>query len=113
MLPDLVREEVIVILASQFMIFFNETALEVGAENGSKIPIITKLLLNSIFSSSQCFTNIIRSHKMVGGLAILPHYIKYNVSANHVCKQTFEFIIQHVDTLPKYGKKTLDVRRST
>ena len=25
----------------------------------------------------------------------------------------FYFIIQHIDTLPKYGKKTLDVRRST
>ena len=23
------------------------------------------------------------------------------------------FIIQHIDTLPKYGQKTLDVRRST
>ena len=24
-----------------------------------------------------------------------------------------KIIIQHIDTLPKYGKKTLDVRRST
>ena len=25
----------------------------------------------------------------------------------------FNLIIQHIDTLPKYGQKTLDVRRST
>ena len=24
-----------------------------------------------------------------------------------------EMLIKHIDTLPKYGKKTLDVRRST
>ena len=27
--------------------------------------------------------------------------------------QLYIFIIQHIDTLPKYGQKTVDVRRST
>ena len=28
-------------------------------------------------------------------------------------RNILHIIIQHIDTLPKYGKKTLDVRRST
>ena len=28
-------------------------------------------------------------------------------------ERIFLIIIQHIDTLPKYGQKTLDVRRST
>ena len=31
----------------------------------------------------------------------------------HVYIYIYIFIIQHIDTLPKYGLKTLDVRRST
>ena len=28
-------------------------------------------------------------------------------------QRQIDIIIQHIDTLPKYGQKTLDVRRST
>ena len=31
----------------------------------------------------------------------------------HKRKHATALIIQHIDTLPKYGKKTLNVRRST
>ena len=36
--------------------------------------------------------------------------VTYNVP---ILVSIYVFIIQHIDTLPKYGQNTLDVRRST
>ena len=50
-------------------------------------------------------------------MEILGKLIIYmNTIKSHVCNLSDLFIIiiiQHIDTLPKYGHKTLDVRRST
>ena len=38
---------------------------------------------------------------------------KISFQGAKVCNDISDVIIQHIDTLPKYGQKPLDVRRST
>ena len=58
-------------------------------------PCISRL--RRLYHALLSFSDFVRTAKICLGTAL---YIYY-------------FIIQHIDTLPKYGKKTFDVRKST
>ena len=55
-----------------------------------------------------------RFDHILGTLVKPPKMEKTTYQIPRVCPRgIIAIIIQHIDTLPKYGKKTLDVRRST